>query len=300
MQNDSTRKRSIILAIIGYTIFGFSLFFSQSALTVTTPIVLLAIRFIVAFAILNIMLLFNPFSLNFKGKGKKIVPLLLLGLTQPVIYFICETYSVSFLPTSLVGIITSVCPIASIVFGALLLKEKVTFKKLIFVVISVIGVILTTLGDEINGAITVIGVLLAFGAVIAATAFNLLSRFIKEEFSAFEKTYIMFLLGSIVFTFLALISVKGNYIDFIITPLKSFEFWIDVIYLAGFSSVGAFFAINYSYSKLKIQEVVVFNSLSTVISIVAGVVFLSEPFGIFQIIGSILVVLGVVFAGLAK
>lgn len=44
MQNDTTRKRSIILAIIGYTIFGFSLFFSRSALTVTTPIVLLAIR----------------------------------------------------------------------------------------------------------------------------------------------------------------------------------------------------------------------------------------------------------------
>ncbi len=300
MQNDASRKKSIILAIIGYTIFGFSLFFSQSALSVTTPIVLLAIRFLVAFAILNVMLLFKPFSLNIKGKGKKLLPLLLLGLTQPVVYFICETYSVSFLPTSLVGIITSICPIASIVFGALLLKEKVTYKKLIFVVISVLGVILTTLGEEINGSITLLGVLLAFGAVIAATAFNLLSRFIKEEFTAFEKTYVMFLLGSVVFTALALITAKGSYVELIFTPLKSLRFWLDVIYLAGFSSVGAFFAINYSYAKLRIQEVVVFNSLSTVISIVAGVLFLSEPFGVYQIVGSILVVLGVVFAGLTK
>ncbi len=300
MQNDTTRKKSIILAIIGYTIFGFSLFFSQSALSKTTPVVLLAIRFIIAFVILNVMLLFKPFKLNFKGKGKKLIPLILLGLMQPVVYFLCETYSVDFTPTSIVAIITSICPVASILFGAILLKEKVTAKKMVFVIISVIGVILTTLGEEISGAVTALGLILSFGAVIAATSFNLISRFIKEEFTAFEKTYVMFLLGSVVFTMLSLITSKGNYYDLIIKPFSDFRFWIDVIYLAGFSSVGAFFAINYSYSKLKIQEVVVFNSLSTVISIIVGVVFLSEPFGIFQIVGSILVVLGVVFAGLTN
>lgn len=300
MQTDSTRKKSIILAIVGYTIFGFSLFFSRNALSYTTPVVLLAVRFIVAFLILNVMLLFKPFELKLKGKGKALIPLVLIGLMQPVAYFLCETYSVNFMPTSVVAIITSLCPIASIVFGAILLKEKVTAKKLVFVVISVVGVILTTLGEEISGVVTILGIVLSLGAVAAATAFNLLSRYVKEEFSAFEKTYVMFLLGSVVFTAIALITSRGQYKELIIKPLSSGMFWLDMLYLAGFSSVGAFFAINYSYSKLKIQEVVVFNSLSTVFSVLAGVLFLSEPFGIYQIVGSALVVFGVIFAGLTK
>ena len=290
VQKNSKENLSLLLSFLGCAIFGFSFLFSKQALVVATPFVLLAVRFFVAFGILNVLLLTGKFKINLKEKNIK--SLLLLGLLQPIIYFICENFGVKFLATSFVGIIISLVPVTSLIFGTIFLKEKATSTQVIFIFLSVAGVFLTTLGQG-SGNFSWIGFILLLGAVCSTSMFNVLSRKLSSEFSAFERTYIMFALGCITFVGIALVESMGNFQQLIVTPLMNTNFWISIFYLSALSSVGAFFMLNYAMTYLEVARTSIFANVTTIISILAGVIFLQESFGIFQLIGSVIILASV-------
>ncbi len=288
MKEKQKRNLAIALSLLGYSIFGFSFLFSKHVLDVAVPFVLLAVRFTVAFLLLNGLLLFRVCRLNLKGK--RIGSLLLLGLIQPVIYFICENYGVKLSPTSFVGTMLALVPVASLIAARVFLKEKIRAFQTACSLLSVAGVFLTTLGQE-RGSFSWLGFLLMLAAVCAGAMFNVLSRKISVRFSAFERTYVMFALGSAVFTCIALIQSAGDVQEMFLAPLREADFWIPVLYLAGLSSVGAFMMLNYSVTHLDVASASIFGNITTVITILAGVLLLNETFGVYQVVGSLIIVL---------
>ena len=76
----------ILCALLANVIFGFSFIFSKTALSVSLPLVILSVRFTVAFLFLNVLLLFGAFKID--KKVFKSPALWLLGLAQPFLYFI--------------------------------------------------------------------------------------------------------------------------------------------------------------------------------------------------------------------
>jgi len=290
LYQNKNEKTAILFSFLGYAIFGFSFIFSKQALTVATPFVLLAARFTVAFLILNCLVLTGKFKINLKGKNIKL--LVLLGIFQPVIYFICENYGIELLSTSFVGTILALMPVASLVLGAILLKEKVRVFQVMCAIVSVIGVFLTTLGQA-SGSFSWIGFGLLLVAVFAACMFNVLSRKISEEFTAFERTYVMFALGCVTFIAIALIQTWGNIPEMILVPMANAEFWLSVVYLAGVSSVGAFLMLNYAVTYLDVAKASIFGNITTIISILAGVLILNESFSVYQVLGSIIIIASV-------
>ena len=81
-------KKAILACLIGNSIFGFSFLFSKVALGIVSPFVLLSIRFLTAFLVLNLLCLTGKCKISLRGKPVGL--LLLLGLVQPVCYFICD------------------------------------------------------------------------------------------------------------------------------------------------------------------------------------------------------------------
>ncbi len=288
MKEQQRKNLAVILSVLGYAIFGFSFLFSKQALNVATPFVLLSVRFTVAFLLLNCLLLFRIRRLRLKGK--KIGSLLLLGLIQPVVYFICENYGVTLSATSFIGTILALVPITSLAAARVFLKERIRPFQALCSLASVVGVFLTTMYQG-SGSFSWLGFLLLLVSVFAGTMFNVLSRKISVRFSPFERTYVMFALGSAVFTCIALIQSAGNFQEMVIVPLCDTSFWISVIYLAGLSSVGAFLMLNYAVTHLDVASASIFANITTVITILAGVLILHESFGIYQIIGSVIIIL---------
>jgi len=288
MKEQQRKSLAIIFSFLGYAIFGFSFLFSKQALNVAAPFVLLAVRFTVAFLLLNCLLLFRICKL--KLMGKKIGLLLLLGVIQPVIYFVCENYGVKLSATSFVGTILALIPIVSLIAARIFLKERIRASQAVCFLFSVAGVFLTTLHQG-SGGFSWQGLLLLLVAVCAGATFNVLSRSISVQFSAFERTYVMFALGSAVFTCIALFQSAGNIQEMLIVPLSNGSFWVSIFFLAGLSSVGAFLMLNYAVTHLDIASASIFANITTVITILAGVLILHESFGIYQIIGSVIIIL---------
>ena len=115
-------QKGMLAAASAYTIFGFSYLFSKMAMDVTEPMMLLLVRFGVTFVILNLLVLCRAVRLDLKGKN--LLGPILLGILQQVLYFIFENYGLKYTTTSFTGMISSLSPIITAIFGAILLRER--------------------------------------------------------------------------------------------------------------------------------------------------------------------------------
>jgi len=284
----SDTLKATVAGLLGYSIYGFSFLFAKVALNTAHPDVLLSVRFVTAFLVLNLFLLTKKFSISLKGKS--VGKLLAMGLVQPVIYFICEARGIAMTSTSFSGIIIGLSPVVGIIFGFLFLREKYSLFQIICTVLSVAGVILTTTGSD--GGFSVIGCLLLLVSVVSTTAFAALSRNIADEFSPFERSYVMTGMGAAAFTVVALFSTKGDLSQWT-DALTNVQFTGSVLYLALVSSVGAFMLINYALNHLSIGHTLIFSNFTTVISVLLGVFIMKDSFSPIQLTGVIIIIFSV-------
>jgi len=297
------KRLGMLAAMTGTGIFGFSFMFSRIALSVASPYVMLMYRFVLAFVTLNLLVLGLRAAgvnhakeqqvhwLRFSLRGKDVRPLIALGLVQPVIYFLCESYGISLTNSTFSGVIIALSPIVGLALGALFLREYPTRAQIAFSLLSIAGVILMTLQQSSEGVVKPLGVLLLVLAVLSGTTYNLLSRK-SAHFSALEQTYVMMLIASVVFTGLAVWDCRGNW-QMLIAPVSSLPFMASALYLSVFSSNIAFLSLNYANSVLPVARVTSFCNLTTVISLFAGVIFLHEPFGWVSLLASVIIIIGV-------
>lgn len=260
----------------GNAIFGFSFMFSRLAMTAASPLQLLSLRFLFAFALMNLLLLSGKVRVNLRKPSTKW--LFVLGVFQPVVYFLCENNGILLTTSSFSGVMIALIPVVSLLFGAVFLREKPTAAQVAFSLLSIGGVIWMALSGSSEGEIRPLGAVLLLGAVLSGVLFNVLSRRLSRDFTAFERTYVMFMIGCTVFTALGLAECGGS-VSVLVAPLKTPAFLVSLLYLGGVSSVGAFMLLNYSTTYLSVARTTSFANLTTVVSVLAGVFFLGEPFG---------------------
>ncbi|MBE5813958.1 MAG: DMT family transporter [Clostridiales bacterium] len=293
-----TRRRiAIAAAAVGNGIFGFSFMFSRMALAVASPFTMLMYRFVTAFLVLGLIALWAKRTgqtgwFRFSLRAGQAAPLCLLGLFQPVCYFLCESYGISLTNATFSGVIIALVPIAALGAGVLALGEKPSLSQVGFALLSIAGVVLMTLQQSAQGEVQPLGVVLLLGAVASGVLFNLCSRKLSAQFSALERTVVMMLIGAVTFTALALWENRGRWQQ-LVAPLGSPAFLWALLYLSCLSSVVAFLLLNYANTELPVAQTSVFCNLTTVISLLAGVLFLGEPFGLVSLLASVVIVVGV-------
>lgn len=277
-------------ALLANLIFGFSFIFSKLALAVAHPLIILSIRFTVAFFVLSLLIVFKIIKVNYKRKPLK--KLFIMSLAQPLFYFIFELYGIKMVSSALSGIIISLVPVGVLLFSAVFLGEKPTVKQYICTAISLIGVcsISIIMNDGIKNRF--LGIVLLVFAVISAVAFNILSRSVSGIFSPFERTYFMFLIAFIGFNTLTISVLNKNYINELTKALTSVDFIIAILYLAIISSICAFLLYNYSTTHISAIRSSSFSNIITVVSVLAGTIFLNEMSPI-QILICVPIILGV-------
>lgn len=275
MKSEETVGWKVFAAcIIAHVFWGFSFFASRRALDVAPVFVLLSHRFLLAFLLMSIPALR---FVRWRGKGRWIPLLILLGLAEPVIYFFGEQYGLLHSNTIFSGLMIAMIPIVCTLLAIPVLGERVNRGQLFFSLLSVSGVVGIGLMQKNAGALDWIGVLGLLVAVFSAAAYTLISRRISAVFSAFERTYMMMLEGALVFTLLALIRCRGS-LSAYVRPMLDGGYLRAMLYLSVCCSVAAFFLTSYSIGKLNVARQTVFANLTTAVSIFAGAVFLHEPF----------------------
>lgn len=280
-----------LAALAANIIFGFSFLFSKVALDYADPLIILAIRFSVAFLMLNLLWLLGVVKLNFKGKPKKNI--LLMAVAQPLLYFIFELYGIENTSSAISGVIISLVPVAVILISLLFLKEKPRGSQILFSLLSLAAIVAVSILSNDGKENSFLGIVLLLGAVICAAVFNILSRSEAERYSPFERTYIMFLVGTVGFNLVALLGLGQNYAGALTAAVSAPPFWGAIAYLSILSSIGAFMLYNYATTNISSVRASSFSNIITVVAVLAGIVILHEQLSIPQLICCCLIIIGV-------
>ena len=263
---------------------------SDYALSVAHVFILLSHRFLAAFAVMNLLVLFRAAKIDLHGK--RVWPLVLLGLLEPVIYFFGEQYGILHSGTVFSGVMIAMIPVACTLAAMPLLKEKPTLGQLIFCVISVGGVIGLGLMGSSSGTVELIGVIALLVAVVAAAGYTLLARKLSNEFTPFERTYMMMAVGAAVFTVCAAVKCGFSAAEYA-APLADTKYLLCVLFLSVCCSVICYFMSSYAIPYMSVARETVFANLTTAVSVFAGVVFLHEPFSWLGLVCCVLILVGI-------
>ena len=296
-RNNTMRKRTsagggkaVAAAIIGHSFWGLSFMASRVGLNTAPVILLLSHRFLIAFLVMSLFLL-TPFG-SFRLRGRSLLPLILLGLFEPVIYFFGEQYGILHSSTVFSGVMIALIPIASTICAVPILREKPTAQQVFFSVLSVAGVIGIGMMTSSSGKLDWIGVAGLLVAVFSAVAYTLLNRSISAKYTSFERTYSMIGFGAVVFTAMAAFLTHGDPALYF-APFADRSYLLAILFLSLCCSVISYFFSSYVLTGLSVARATVFANLTTAVSVFAGTVFLHEPFSAFGLVCCVLILIGI-------
>ena len=281
---------AVLYAALGNIIWGFSFLFTKTGLAVApNPNVMLAHRFILSTLFMGIPLLLGKEKISFKGKNWK--PVVLLLLMQSC-YFLFETYGILYTNATIAGLVLAVVPVVTIGTGALFLREYPTRRQALFCILPVAGVIIMTVSGKELGVVTPLGIIFLLLTMLVSAAFKTANRKAAQEFSSFERTFLVLVNSAVVFSLVGMGSVDWNVAAFA-APLLQGKYLFSVLCLSLLCSIVANLLVNYASGHMSVFKLSSFGSLSTLCSMVAGVVFLREPVSISLLLGAVLILVGI-------
>ena len=220
---------------------------------------------------------------------KKNLPVLLLSGTALGINWILlfEAYNNTSIATA--TLCYYFAPIIVILVSPLLLKEKLTAKKLICVLVALVGMVFVSgvLNAEFSAGKDFVGVLFGLGAACFYASVMILNNKL-HDIEAYDRTVMQLGVAGIVLLPYVLLTQHVAAADFTVSV-------IILLAVVGIVHTGFTYALYFASMKdLPAQTVAIFSYLDPVVAILLSALFLKEPLGVFGIIGAVLV-LGAAF-----
>ncbi len=292
-----TNRKALFSALLGYIIWGCSFLFTRMALEVLPmPTVLLAIRFLLAFAVMNVMVLCGAAKVDFRGK--KLRALLILAVSEPICFFF-ESYGILLTFATFAGAMSAASPIAAILMAAVFLGEKPSKRMIVWCLLPIVGVIITTVAGESLGIAEPLGVLCLLGLCVSTGAYRTANRSSSQEFTPFERFYAVLAACTLAFTPIGLYQMRGH-MEEVKAALMNGEFLFALVMLILFCSLAANILVNYGAGYLNVATMATMSAIQTVCATVTGVLILGEPMTLPLLAGTALIVIGVYKAAREK
>ena len=289
------KKTAAYLAALSMSIIiGFSFFTNKISLNTASPYAILAHRF--TFAFLGLLVLKGLGFMKFKMTKKEFLTILPLSIFYPLLFFTLQLLGLQRVFSSEAGIIQATTPLMTMILATLILKEKTAGKQKIFMLISLTGVVYISLmkGTELSLSSLTGYILLLLSSFSSAMNLVLIRKLVRNH-SFIKLTTVAITTGFIIFNLVNLILhiIEGT-IHTYFYPLRTPSFLLGVLFLGVLSTLGTSLLSNFALSRLEASRMSIFNHLGTVISIFAGVLLLQEHLKYYQVIGAILIIIGVI------
>lgn len=292
-------------ALLNAIIVGLAFLFTKIALEATSPSDTLGYRFLIAWILLTTYIKLSKSKLELKVKDKKtLISLGVLALFYPILFFSFQAFGLKYTTSGECGIILAFSPALTALFAAIILKEKLNVMQISFIFFSMFGVVYIFMMNGIEFQVSqakLIGILFLVISCISISGYAVSARFLSIAYTPIQLTYIMVTFGLIFFNSYAigLKMVDGSVLEYF-TLITNKEFIGSVLFLGIFATLFNSFLSNYVLSKLSASKTSIFSNLSTIISIVVGAIVLKENIEYYHIIGSVIIITGVVGTNLYK
>lgn len=280
----------IFVAIVWGVNFGVS----RWAMEVFPAEIFVFLRFGLALPILFLILKITEGSVRVDKRD--IWKLLLIGLIGVTLLEILVMYSIKYTTLANASLLNvAPWPIFAALFAPLFTREKMTLRLATGGVVALVGVTLIILGGKDGFDLSseyMLGNLLALSISLIGALFNLACMPLMNKYSPMRVTSWYILFGSI---FLVPFTLSGwSQISWSeLSPIT----WGAVFYNVVLCTVAAFVIWNLSMKHVGAAKANFYRYFVPVAAAVAGVLFFNESIMIPQIVGGVIIVLGLVWIG---
>lgn len=294
MINPSHTKKAYLAAITQVSLVGLSLLFIKVALVHVSPLDLLNLRFLLAALVVLVARLIG--GEGFHLPGRDLLAILPLTLFYPIIFFGLQAFGLVYATTTEGGIIGATVPLFTLIMASLFLKEKTNTRQKFMVILSVIGLsYLTVVNNASLPTFSIKGNALLFGSSLAMALYLVFVRKASQRFRFQDITAVILIFGSLFFALFSAISYGS--IGAYFTSFKSLAIpsvAVSVFFLGFFCSFVTSLLNNYALTHLEASQVAVLSNLTPLITTLAGVLILHEPFSVHHGLGILMTLLGVI------
>lgn len=189
---------------------------------------------------------------------------------------------------SLASLINSMNPISIMILAAIILKEKLTVKKVVCIIMSIIGVY--TIIGSVNGNVQVLGILISVFAVLTWSVMSVYVRKVTQKYDAIQITTYGIIVAAFCTLPLSAIELANTYVQF------DWSIILWLLYMGLVCTALAHVLWNKSLSILEAGTCSSFYPLQPMVAVFLGWIFLGEKMNVNFIIGAVLIIAGVLFS----
>ncbi len=279
--------------ILASSIWGGMYVVVKVVVSVIPPLELVWMRYLVAIVSLLIIGLIT--KQKWRIEKQYLFIIIAIGIIGNAISIVAQETGTMLSTAQMGAIITSSTPAFMVVFARLILKERLTLRKGLSVVLATIGVLLIVGIGEVNMSSTLGGISLFIAALTWALMSVLIKR-LPSDYSQIVVTTYSILVALIVLTPFVLPRLhKIN-----IVQLTDPTIWGGLLYLGIVSTACGFLLWNRGLQMLNASSGGIFFFFQPLVGTLLGWLILGETIGVTFWIGSILILTGVLFVIIEK
>ncbi|MBY8998447.1 MAG: DMT family transporter [Candidatus Thorarchaeota archaeon] len=288
------------LAIIVTTVlWSSSLIFAKLIFSEVGPIVFVALRYTLACPFLLVVTLQHKRKQTVEDVKNNWKILLVAGLSGPFISQILQYIGLELTTASDALLLLNLTPIFAVILAAPVLNERITFEKIIGLVLATIGAMLIVMNTGTESATFDIWRILGNLIVIVSTFFfainGIAGKIAIKSVDAVSTTFYSTLFA-VPFIWISAILLD----DVTVLLTMSMQAWLVVMWVAIVNTVIAFILYYESMKHIEASLVQIMLNLIAVWGVLLSIFVLHETVTYLQIFGGAITVLGVVIAQMAR
>ena len=282
-------KPKIYLLMIGIMFFwGMNVVALKLLVSYFSPLTMTALRiFLAALTVLLIVVSLKKVRrLSFK-EWKWVMLASILGV---VIHHILLATGMAHTSAVKTSIIIGFSPLVTAIFAVIFRFSRFQIVQFTGFVLGAFGVVLAVINDgNVDHSLELGDILILLAIVSQALSFLVIKK-ISSEVDSFLLTGYMLFFGSVVLLISSLVFEREGWSELISAPFKYYLLLLGSAILA--TALGQT-AYNYAISQIGAAETAIFGNFNTIFALVGTAVFLQETIRGTQMIGCLLIIIGV-------
>ncbi|MHA1970604.1 MAG: DMT family transporter [Candidatus Thorarchaeota archaeon] len=288
------------LALVITTVaWSSSLIFAKLIFDEVSPIVFVALRYTLACPFL-LALTLQQNRKNKSGNLKKNWKILIVaGLSGPFISQIMQYIGLAMTTASDALLLMNLTPIFAVILAAPLLKERITFDKILGLLLATIGVILIVMNTSPEYAAINVQRILGDIIVIASTFFFAINGIAGKIAVKYENAVTVTFystLFAVPFIWISAALLEDVTVLFRMSAVT----WLVIAWIAIVNTVMAFILYYQSMKYIEASRVQITLNLVAVWGVLMSVLILHETITLLQITGGFLTIIGVILAQMTQ
>ncbi|HYW97027.1 MAG TPA: DMT family transporter [Bacteroidales bacterium] len=284
-------KAAVYLSLVLTMLFwGLTFVFYKFAFESFRPITVIFLRLIISvpFIVLSARLL----KKMEKVERSDLLYVLMLSAFEPFLYFMGESYGLTFVSSTMAAVIVATIPLIVPVAAFIVYRERLNLLNKIGLMVSFSGVLAVVFSGEVQFGATLKGALLMFMAVFSAVGYAILVKRLTGKYNGFTITAYQNFFG--IFMFLPFFLLVD--FDTFRTTIPTLKAVIALVYLAVFGSSITFILFTRGVRELGASRANIFTNLIPVFAAVASFFLLNEAMPSLKIVGIVLVLIGLIMS----